>query len=162
MKIRLIAFSVVVALLAMFVAVPLSASAAPKPKPAQGAATFQGIAGTVSNLRAVYDEASNTTAISGRFTDAVTGTVTNFSTSLLGAVGSCTILHLELGPLDLNVLGLMVHLDRVVLDITAVPGAGNLLGNLLCAIAGLLDSGPLSAILEDLTDLLNNLFRLLG
>lgn len=51
------------------------------------------------------------------------------------------ILHLELGPLDLNLLGLVIHLDRVVLDITAVPGSGNLLGNLLCAIAGLLD-GP--------------------
>jgi hypothetical protein len=49
--------------------------------------------------------------------------------------------------LDLNLLGLVVHLDRVVLDISAVPGAGNLLGNLLCAVAGLLDGGgPLVAI----------------
>ena len=48
-------------------------------------------------------------------------------------------LHLELGPLDLDLLGLVVHLDPVHLDITAVPGAGNLLGNLLCAVAGLLD-----------------------
>jgi len=43
-----------------------------------------------------------------------------------------------LGPLDLNVLGLTVHLNQVVLNITAVPGAGNLLGNLLCAAANLL------------------------
>jgi len=55
------------------------------------------------------------------------------------AVLSCDILNLVLGPLDLNLLGLKVHLDKVVLDITAVPGAGNLLGNLLCAVAGLLD-----------------------
>src|SRR4029453_11574088 len=51
----------------------------------------------------------------------------------------CPILHLVLGPLDLNLLGLTVHLNTVVLDITAISGPGNLLGNLLCAIAGLLD-----------------------
>jgi hypothetical protein len=71
----------------------------------------------------------------------------------------CEILHLELGPLDLNLLGLAVHLDQVVLDITAVPGAGNLLGNLLCAIAGLLDgTGPLAQLVA----LLNQLLQILG
>jgi hypothetical protein len=49
----------------------------------------------------------------------------------------CSILHLVLGPIDLDLLGLVVHLNRVVLDITAQPGPGNLLGNLLRAIAGL-------------------------
>src|SRR4051812_9635300 len=57
--------------------------------------------------------------------------------------GTCEILNLVLGPLDLNLLGLQVHLNQVVLNITAVPGAGNLLGNLLCAVAGLLDGPPL-------------------
>jgi hypothetical protein len=71
----------------------------------------------------------------------------------------CGILHLELGPLDLDLLGLVVHLDRVVLDITAVPGAGNLLGNLLCAIVNLLNSGGL---LSQIADLLNQLLDLLG
>jgi hypothetical protein len=62
-------------------------------------------------------------------------------------VSTCDILHLTLGPLDLNLLGLVVHLDRIKLDITAQPGPGNLLGNLLCAIAGLLDgSAPLSSL----------------
>ena len=37
----------------------------------------------------------------------------------IGAASSCDILHLTLGPLDLNLLGLVVHLDRVKLDITA-------------------------------------------
>jgi len=69
---------------------------------------------------------------------------------------TCPILHLTLGPLDLNLLGLTVHLDRVVLDITAVRGPGNLLGNLLCAIAHLLDGGPLSQII----DLLNRVIDL--
>ena len=49
--------------------------------------------------------------------------------------------QLTLGPLDLNLLGLMVHLDQVVLDITAQSGAGNLLGNLLCSVANLLNGG---------------------
>ena len=73
----------------------------------------------------------------------------------------CDILNLVLGPLDLNILGLEVHLNRVVLDIIAVPGPGNLLGNLLCAIAGLLDGGlggllnQLIALLNDILDALN-------
>jgi hypothetical protein len=43
----------------------------------------------------------------------------------------CTVLDLTLGPLDLNLLGLMVHLDRVHLLITA-DSNGGLLGGLLC------------------------------
>src|SRR3954452_7337670 len=55
--------------------------------------------------------------------------------------GACSILTLVLAPLDLNLLGLHVHLNEVNLLIEAVPGAGNLLGNLLCSVAGLLDGG---------------------
>jgi hypothetical protein len=74
------------------------------------------------------------------------------------AIG-CEVLDLVLGPLDLNLLGLTVHLDRVHLNITAVPGAGNLLGNLICAIAGLLNGGgPLTQIVA----LLNQILALLG
>jgi hypothetical protein len=47
----------------------------------------------------------------------------------------CSILDLVLGPLDLNLLGLMIHLDRLRLTITAVRGGG-LLGDLLCGLAG--------------------------
>jgi hypothetical protein len=49
--------------------------------------------------------------------------------------GVCTVLDLVLGPLDLNLLGLMVHLDRVQLRITADPRRG-ILGSLLCGLAG--------------------------
>jgi hypothetical protein len=71
---------------------------------------------------------------------------------------SCEILNLVLGPLDLNLLGLVVHLDQVVLNITAVPGAGNLLGNLLCSVANLLNSGaPLSTLLNNVVGLLNQI-----
>ena len=74
------------------------------------------------------------------------------------AVG-CEILHLELGPLDLDLLGLVVHLDKVVLDLTAVPGAGNLLGNLLCAVTNLLNTG---GALTQIASLLNQIIGLLG
>jgi hypothetical protein len=50
---------------------------------------------------------------------------------------TCDVLHLTLGPLHLDLLGLIVDLNQVQLDITADP-AGGLLGALLCAIAGLL------------------------
>lgn len=74
-----------------------------------------------------------------------------------GAV--CDILTLDLGPLHLDLLGLVVDLSPISLDITAVPGAGNLLGNLLCAIAGLLDrDGPVQGIVA----LLNRLLTALG
>jgi hypothetical protein len=78
------------------------------------------------------------------------------------AQASCQILDLVLGPLDLDLLGLTVHLDTVHLNITAVPGAGNLLGNLLCAIAGLLDPGGNITDLIQFLNLLNQLLGLLG
>ena len=68
---------------------------------------------------------------------------------------SCDVLNLVLGPLDLNLLGLEIHLDQVVLDIIAVPGA--LLGDLLCAVAGLLSGGPLGTLLRQLQTLLNQI-----
>jgi hypothetical protein len=48
--------------------------------------------------------------------------------------GTCTILNLVLGPIDLRLLGLRVHLNRVRLLITANP-AGGILGSLLCGLA---------------------------
>jgi hypothetical protein len=77
------------------------------------------------------------------------------------AAARCRILNLVLGPLDLDLLGLEVHLNRVVLDIVAQSGAGNLLGNLLCAVAGLLDGG-LQGALGRLVRLLNRILGRLG
>jgi hypothetical protein len=84
-------------------------------------------------------------------------------TSAPGDVGTqqigptaCGILHLDLGPLFLDLLGLQVDLSRVVLDIAAQRGAGNLLGNLLCAILGLLDGtgGGLAPVLNQVLGIL--------
>jgi len=100
----------------------------------------------------------------------LTGTLTNAVGTVLGTIvqtisipvtpgqSSCQILHLTLGPLDLNLLGLAVHLNQIVLDITAQPGAGNLLGNLLCSVAHLLDTnGPLNALAHLLDQILGQL-----
>jgi hypothetical protein len=77
--------------------------------------------------------------------------------------GSCPILTLDLGPLDLNLLGLRVALDEVNLLIEAIPGAGELLGNLLCAVAGLLDpGGTLTGLLGQIATLLNQIIGVLG
>lgn len=74
------------------------------------------------------------------------------------ARATCSILNLVLAPLDLDLLGLRVHLDRVVLTIVAATGAGNLLGNLLCAVTGLLDGlgalGQLVALLNRILEVL--------
>lgn len=58
---------------------------------------------------------------------------------------ACPILNLTLGPLHLNLLGLVVNLNRVHLTLTALPGPGALLGNLLCAIANLLNGSSPTA-----------------
>jgi hypothetical protein len=61
-----------------------------------------------------------------------------------------TILYLDIGEgLFLDLLGLEVDLAEVELDISAVPGSDKLLGNLLSAVAGLLDGG-LAGLLDDL------------
>lgn len=99
----------------------------------------------------------------------LTGTIQNAVGNVIGTIlktiglivtfhgASCDILHLELGPLDLDLLGLQVHLDKVVLDIDADP-TGGLLGSLLCAVANLLNiGGPLA----DIVGLLNQILALL-
>jgi hypothetical protein len=72
-----------------------------------------------------------------------------------GAEGGCDILNLSLGPVNLDLLGLVVALDDcnggpVTVDITGQDG--QLLGDLLCSIAGLLNDGiPLGTVLGGLT-----------
>ncbi len=77
------------------------------------------------------------------------------------AMAECEILDLVLAPLRLDLLGLVVNLQQVDLNITAVSGPGNLLGNLLCAVVGLLDGG-LQGLLGRLVNLLNRILGQLG
>ena len=72
-------------------------------------------------------------SVLGNLLDAVATGITQ------GIHGTCDILHLALGPLDLTLLGLNVVLDDcsggpVVVDITGQRG--QLLGNLLCGLLG--------------------------
>jgi len=97
----------------------------------------------------------------------VSGTITRGGTTLATVLrnvsfvvdaaqsnATCDILHLELGPLDLTLLGLRVQLNRVVLDITAIPGGG-LLGDLLCAVNNLLNpTGGLVTLLNQILGVL--------
>ena len=99
--------------------------------------------------------------LTGTLTDSlgiVLGSITQAVTLPVTAQATCEILDLELGPLDLDLLGLMVHLDRINLEITAQEGGG-LLGDLLCSIADLLNN---NSSLNALARLLNNILRILG
>ena len=70
----------------------------------------------------------------------LTGTLTNAAgqtTSVVRALripvaeitqATCDILHLDLGPLSLDLPGLQVDLSRIVLDITAESGPGTCSG----------------------------------
>ena len=68
----------------------------------------------------------------------------------------CSVLHLALAPIDLDVLGLHVDTSAICLDITAIEGGG-LLGDLLCGLAGglnLPNLGGLDDLLEGLPQVL--------
>ncbi|WIN00231.1 hypothetical protein ACTOB_003925 [Actinoplanes oblitus] len=104
-------------------------------------------------------------------TGVLAGTVTDASGATVGTVSrtvslpvtvaaaTCQVLNLVLGPLHLDLLGLVIDLNQVHLLITAVQAPGNLLGNLLCAITHLLDGTPTAG---GLAALLNAVLALLG
>ena len=58
--------------------------------------------------------------------------------------GACEVLNL-LGPITLNLLGLVVRTNQINVRIDAVPGNGNLLGNLLCSITNLLNPSTVAS-----------------
>lgn len=127
-----------------------------------GTGTFAGTF-TPSRFADAGDHIDATGVLAGQLTDS-TGAVQNVSQTQTFAVQDinpigCQVLDLNLAPLDLDLLGLVVHLDRVHLNITAVPGAGNLLGNLICGIVGLLDG---VGTLAQISQLLNQILALLG
>ena len=120
--------------------------------------------GTLSNVQFVNQGGVLTLVgnLTGTLTNAagtVIGSVTNqaISTPVGGAAatGSCSILDLTLGPLHLDLLGLVVDLNQVHLTITGQTGNGQLLGNLLCGLANALNGGG-----GGLAGILNNLLGL--
>lgn len=175
-KPRLTSLVALVVTLATLGLVGLGTAGGASAKPRQADAATADVEGTLANGTGAVDGTFDVTRFvndggtleavgmfSGTVTDAG-GNVTSgtqqlsLPVNLQQSEGSCEILDLVLGPLDLDLLGLQVHLDTVHLNITAQRGPGNLLGNLLCAVAGLLD-GPtgVNAILNQIATLLNRL-----
>lgn len=121
--------------------------------------TFEGIL-TITEFAVEDGQLVAVGTLTGTFTNAtgdLIDAVTDFLVSLpvTNMNGTCDILHLEIGPIDLDLLGLVVHVDQIVVDIDAEAGSGNLLGNLLCAVAGLLDNpgntiNALAALLDQI------------
>ena len=102
----------------------------------------------LQTFKVVNGQLSAVGQLTGTLTNTVTGatqTVSQLLTlPLTNASGTCQVLHLELGPLDLNLLGLEVELDNcddgpVTVAISAESGPGKLLGNLLGGLSHLLD-----------------------
>jgi hypothetical protein len=173
-----LAVLVAIAMTAMSVATGTTANAAPVAKNSLGTLTSEvtgtftdanGGAGTFtgtftpSSFAAAGNQIQSTGTLAGNLvsSDGTSQAVSQsqtFAVTQLDPVG-CQVLDLVLAPLDLNLLGLVVHLDRVHLNITAVPGAGNLLGNLLCALVGLLDG---AGTLAQIAALLNQILAALG
>ena len=164
--VRLVAlFMGMLALLVVSIAFPSAAGAQAASRvviPVTGklgdGSTFKG---RIINPDVIYREATDTLRISGilAYKDDAGETVRQtFNTSLkvTQQQENCRILDLDIGRIHLDLLGLVVDIAPIHIDITAVPGAGNLLGNLLCAVAGLLD--PNSALADFLDDLLAALF----
>jgi hypothetical protein len=143
-----------------------TATISPNPVPITGTITSLGggtFSGTISQIQFVNQQGQLALQglVNGTLTSA-TGAVTNVVNQLVtlpvssaAANGTCTILDLTIQPIDLNLLGLMVHTDTIHLLITAQSGPGNLLGNLLCGVANALNGGG-----GGLANLLNNLLGL--
>jgi len=101
---------------------------------------------------------SNLTALTGGLTNILNGglgALTSPANATVLPSSTTNILHLSVSPLNLNLLGLNVHLDNcdngpVTVDINAVSGSGNLLGNLLSGIAHLADHNPLIPAIDNL------------
>lgn len=119
---------------------------------------------TATSVSVVNGVLTVTGQLVGTATNIATGQVEQVNETISGTLtqagnpARCDILQLDLGPLNLDLLGLVIDLSAIDLDIYAVPGAGNLLGNLLCAVAGLLDGpDPLGGLLDQLLGLINDL-----
>jgi hypothetical protein len=174
MKRTVVSLGLVLALISMTLAPTIAHATVPAPAPVTVAAGLQipinftspngSFSGVFSLTRFIVQngQVAAVGTLTGTITNATGQTVgaiaRNITLSLINISATCDILHLELGPIDLNLLGLVVHVDKIVVDIDAQSGPGNLLGNLLCAIANLLNqNGPLS----NLVNLLNQLLALL-
>lgn len=75
---------------------------------------------------------------------------------------TCDILQLQTGAIDLNILGVVLHIDPINIDLDAETGPNALLGNLLCALTALLDPVAILANLAQIITILNQIIDLIG
>ena len=160
MKMRLTSLITIVALVSAMVLVPLGAEVKAQVYEVKNNLNNIPVAGALSDggtfvgrltILGLVDETGElavTGLLDGTATKS-TGEVTRFQNKMVTSEditvfqaspnepGICDILFLDLGPIFLDILGLTVDLSQIILDVDAVPGEGNLLGNLLCAIVNL-------------------------
>jgi hypothetical protein len=153
----------ITSLLLAFSLMTFHASAAPK-------SSSLNIVPTITNLTVLNGQfvASGiaTATIKGRvYTSPFSNVPVNISLAQNQSnAAGCPVLDLALGPIDLDLLGLVVQTSPICLTITAHAGGG-LLGDLLCGIGNLLNQGlSLNQILGTLTptQLLNLIDGLTG
>jgi hypothetical protein len=160
---------------------PLSAPTAPKPQ-SKALLTDRVVTGTLADGRTItgtvtvtkfnhsqaggltVDGVLNYTVVETGETD--TQTFFGATATLKRGIGAptqptCEILDLDIGAIHLDLLGLVVDLAPIHLDIVAESGSGNLLGNLLCALAGLLNGPNLGGLLGAIQDLLEQINAIL-
>jgi hypothetical protein len=127
---------------------------------------INGVVNAVGTFTGTVAGVNNDQPFTANFTAPVSSngqSISGASTAAGAASTTCPVLDLTLGPLHLDLLGLVVDLNQVHLQITAQSGPGNLLGNLLCSLAGLLDNSGgtggtgLSGLLQSITNLLNQI-----
>ena len=159
MKPRLAFFAMLAALLGVTLLAPVTASAQQTPAPGPIDVTGnlvnnKGVdvgdfTGTITDVTFKITREGLLVVsgvIQGEATKANNGTTTTVPATefrnlraLLNADGACTILDLDIGRITLDLLGLRINLAPIDLLVTGQTGPGQLLGNLLCAVAGLLD-----------------------
>jgi len=125
----------------------------------------QGLGVIVNNIQlegVTYDPATGLlTATSGAVSGTIAGqpfttNLENFALQQGGPGGACSVLDLDLGPINLALLGAHVDTSEICLTITAFQDQG-LLGDLLCGLAGG-GLGILPVVLDQLPGLLNDVF----
>lgn len=95
---------------------------------------FCSLAGAKTNLAKASVAAHKLTVRASRHPMQLMSIGTRVGAKTAQATNTCSILDLVLGPLHLNLLGLVIDLNRVHLTITATRGGG-LLGDLFCGLA---------------------------
>jgi hypothetical protein len=114
---------------------------------------------TITDVSVVDGVLTATGTITGTVTALVGGIPTqidvtdaSFTAPLTVADATCDILTLNVGAIHLDLLGLVVDTSPIDVLISAAAAPGNLLGNLLCAVAHLLDGNASQNAIAALLD----------